>query len=67
MGAGLSGRLAWGSGSDMTAALDKADPGDIAALYAALDLSLVYEEAPRRVDVTINLSRGAKFRVRGGT
>jgi hypothetical protein len=54
---------------DMARALDRAEPEDLAELYAALRLSLTYHHAEQIVDVEVDplADRVDELRVRGGT
>jgi hypothetical protein len=53
---------------DMAQALDQAEPEDLAELYAALRLSLVYHHVEQIVDVEVDplADRVDEYRVRGG-
>jgi ribulose kinase len=53
----------------MTTALDRADPEELAELYASLRLALAYHHAERIVDVEVDPigDRVDELRVRGGT
>lgn len=50
---------------DVTAALDDADPEDLAELYEALRLSLWYDPHENVLDVEARPSAGVSERVRG--
>jgi hypothetical protein len=54
---------------DMARALDRAEPEQLAELYAALRLSLTYHHAEQIIDVEVDplADRVDKYRVRGGT
>jgi hypothetical protein len=54
---------------DMTRALERAEPRQLAELYASLRLSMTYHHAERTVDVEVDplADRVDKLRVRGGT
>jgi hypothetical protein len=54
---------------DMTRALERAEPRQLAELYVSLRLSMTYHHAERALDVEVDplADRVDKLRVRGGT